>query len=547
MAGAEEMKHWWSALSLKNKLQIPIQLILLLIMVVVQRWAFEQFEGRMLEEAEQKAMVSADGVINGLNMLMLNGIISQADQRQLLIKKMGSSTNVEELRVIRAKQVQDQFGPGLPEEQAKDDMDREAIQSARPQFKSLTEGNKHTLRAVVPFVASADFRGTNCLMCHQVKAGSVNGAASITLNMDAEHDAMQKAGLLLWAGQLLIQLVLFFVIGWIINHVIQPTRELQRTMLAMQTDGDLSKRVSVRSSDEIGQTAEAFNALVSSFQSIVSQVHGYADQVSSASSSLANNAEQIAQSSQQQSDAAANTAGAVDQMSASISSVADSANTVYQQSQDSLQRAVHGQKNLQEMIGEISQVENAVQQMASSVDAFVKSTQTITNMTQQVRDIAEQTNLLALNAAIEAARAGEQGRGFAVVADEVRKLAEKSAQSASQIDVVTQTLAEQSEHVEKCIQSGIQSLQSSQSHMQSVSSVLAQSNDSVESVNRGVDGITASVNEQKRASQEIAHNVENIASMAESNNASIMRTVQAAKEMEQLADNLKRSVGHFKL
>jgi len=547
MAGAEEMKHWWSALSLKNKLQIPIQLILLLIMVVVQRWAFEQFEGRMLEEAEQKAMVSADGVINGLNMLMLNGIISQADQRQLLIKKMGSSTNVEELRVIRAKQVQDQFGPGLPEEQAKDDMDREAIQSARPQFKSLTEGNKHTLRAVVPFVASADFRGTNCLMCHQVKAGSVNGAASITLNMDAEHDAMQKAGLLLWAGQLLIQLVLFFVIGWIINHVIQPTRELQRTMLAMQTDGDLSKRVSVRSSDEIGQTAEAFNALVSSFQSIVSQVHGYADQVSSASSSLANNAEQIAQSSQQQSDAAANTAGAVDQMSASISSVADSANTVYQQSQDSLQRAVHGQKNLQEMIGEISQVENAVQQMASSVDAFVKSTQTITNMTQQVRDIAEQTNLLALNAAIEAARAGEQGRGFAVVADEVRKLAEKSAQSASQIDVVTQTLAEQSEHVEKCIQSGIQSLQSSQSHMQSVSSVLAQSNDSVENVNRGVDGITASVNEQKRASQEIAHNVENIASMAESNNASIMRTVQAAKEMEQLADNLKRSVGHFKL
>jgi methyl-accepting chemotaxis protein len=199
------------------------------------------------------------------------------------------------------------------------------------------------------------------------------------------------------------------------------------------------------------------------------------------------------------------------------------------------------------MIGEISHVENAVKQMANSVEAFVKSTQTITNMTQQVRDIAEQTNLLALNAAIEAARAGEQGRGFAVVADEVRKLAEKSAQSASQIDVVTKTLADQSEHVEKSIQQGLQSLQSSQNLMQSVASVLAESNESVGSVNRGVDGITSSVNEQKRTSQEISHNVVNIAAMAESNNNAIMQTVQAAKDMEQLADNLKRSVGHFKL
>ena len=541
------MKNWWSALSLKNKLQIPIQVILLLIMVVVQRWAFDQFEKRVMEEAKQKAMVSADGVINGLNMLMLNGSISQADQRKLFIKKMGASANVVELRVIRAKQVSDQFGPGLPEEQARDDMDKDAMQSAKPQFKSIAEGGKHTLRAVVPFVVSTNFWGTNCLQCHTVKAGSVNGAASVTLDMTEEFTIIQKASVLLWVGQLIIQAVLFFVIGWIINHVIYPSKELQDIMLAMQTDGDLSKRVPVKSADEMGQTAEAFNALVKSFQDVVSQVHDYAGQVAGSASSLAGNANEIAQSSQQQMDSATNSASAVDEMSTSIASVADSVNALSQQSQESLQRAAHGQQSLQDMISEIGQVENAVQQMASSADAFVKSTQAISSMTQQVRDIAEQTNLLALNAAIEAARAGEQGRGFAVVADEVRKLAEKSAQSASEIDEVTKTLADQSEQVEKSIQRGMLSLQSSQNHVQSVASVLMQSAESVGKVNEGVSGITVSVNEQKLASQEIARNVENIAAMAESNNATIMRTVQAINDMEQLAENLEKSVRHFKL
>ncbi len=541
------MKNWWSALSLKNKLQIPIQVILLLIMVIAQRWAFDQFEKRVMEESKQKAVVSADGVINGLNMMMINGNISQPDQRQLFIKKMGASANVVELRVIRARQVSDQFGPGLPEEQARDDMDKEAMQNAKPQFKSISEGGKHTLRAVVPFVASTNFWGTNCLQCHMVKAGSVNGAASITLDMTDEFTVLQKASALLWAGQLIIQAVLFMLIGWIINHVIHPSKELQGAMLAMQNDGDLSKRVPVKSADEMGQTAEAFNALVSGFQSIVSQVHDYAGQVAGSASSLAGNTNEIAHSSQQQRDSATNSARAVDEMSASIASVADSANALSKLSQDSLQRASQGQQSLQEMIGEIGQVENAVQQMANSVEAFVKSAQAISAMTQQVRDIAEQTNLLALNAAIEAARAGEQGRGFAVVADEVRKLAEKSAQSASEIDEVTKTLADQSEHVEKSIQRGMLSLQSSQNHVQSVASVLMQSAESVERVNEGVNGITVSVNEQKQTSQKIARNVENIAVMAESNNTTILRTVQAINDMEQLAENLEKSVKHFKL
>ena len=541
------MQRWWNALSLKNKLQIPIQLVLLIVVLIAQHAALDQYEKRVLSDAEDKAKVTADGVINGLNMLMINGIISDVEQRKLYVKKMSSSEKVDELRVIRNKPVQDQFGPGLPEEQATDDLDKAALTSGKEQFKLSHEGGKDTLRIIVPFIAKKEFRGTNCLQCHMVPEGTVNGAASITLNLKDEYELLQKAGWWLWGAQLIIQLILLFLVGWIINRVIFPAKELQQTMVKMQADGDLTKRVPIHSSDEIGKTGLAFNELAKSFQTMVGQIHGYSDQVVNSAHALAADTANIVSGSQRQSEAASNTANAVEAMSVKISSVADNATHVATLSTESLLRANKGQSSLNEMMGEISQVENAVRMMANSVNDFVKSTQTITNMTQQVRDIAEQTNLLALNAAIEAARAGEQGRGFAVVADEVRKLAEKSAQSASQIDVVTKTLGEQSEHVERNVQSGLQLLQSSQKHMHEVASVLEHSNQAVTSVNIGVSDITALANEQKNASQEISHNVENIASMAEANYTSVQGAVQTVSMMEHVAEELKRSVEHFKV
>lgn len=259
------MKNRWKSFGIGTKLSILIQGMLVVVLFIAHFWVINLFNEEILDEAKRRAEVSADGVINGMNMLMVTGMITDPKNRRLFIKKMGASENVSELRIIRAKQVQDQFGPGLPEEQARDDMDRRAIESKKPQFKLSEERGMLKLRAVVPFIASAYFRGTNCLSCHHVQAGSVNGAASITIDLTSELNNLRQAKNLLILGHILLQILLFFAINWLIRRILRPIVTLQSTMESMQLSGSMEQFVPIRleqgEQDEIGKLSLAFNQM----------------------------------------------------------------------------------------------------------------------------------------------------------------------------------------------------------------------------------------------------------------------------------------------
>ncbi len=333
----------------------------------------------------------------------------------------------------------------------------------------------------------------------------------------------------------------------IIAGIVRSTNSMRDVMSRTATDGDLTRTVQVSGKDEVAQAAVAFNSLMESFRQVMRQVHDSANTVISTATQLSATSTQITQGSQVQSEAAASTAAAIEEITVSINSVAANTEDVRKLSDMSLQQTQHGNQNVTEMIVEIQSVQDAVNQIAGSVKEFVDSTRAIASMTQQVKDIADQTNLLALNAAIEAARAGEQGRGFAVVADEVRKLAEKSAQSASEIDQVTNSLNQKSAHVEFTVQGGLRSLQATQEHVARVSSVLTEAGESVKRSSNGVNDIAASVSEQSLASTEIARNVEKIAQMSEENHAAVDSNSQDIVRLEKLARELQSTVDRFKV
>ena len=315
----------------------------------------------------------------------------------------------------------------------------------------------------------------------------------------------------------LIGIVLCVVVGvFLPTTIARPLRITSSVLAELSTgNGDLTRRLPDQRKDEIGDLARYFNSFMDNLQNLVVQVHECSEQVSSASSQLAATAGGVASGSQRQSEAASSTAAAVEEITVSISSVAQSAEEVLGLSHGGVDLTENSNRSLKELLEEVAQVESAVKDIAGAVSEFVRSSQAITSMTQQVKEMAEQTNLLALNAAIEAARAGEHGRGFAVVADEVRKLAEKSGQAANEIDVVTRTLGDQSGDVEKSIEQGLSSLASSQEQVARVVGLLDEATDAVRRAGSGVGEITSSVQEQTAASNDIARNVESIAQMAE--------------------------------
>ena len=280
----------WNRFGLQMKLQILIQGFLIIILLSAQYLLSIQFEQHVLTAAKERTVAVADGAINGLNTLMdtkLGGkdAISDLVARALFIEKMGVSEKLLELRVVRGKGTNDEYGDGLVQERPVDDIDLRVLSSGKTEFKFSQVGNgKSSLRAVLPYIGMKDFRTSRCLDCHAVDEGTVLGVVSVTVDIQDDMATIARIRQWLWIGQGILVVTLFFVVGFIVRRLLrqlggEPTYVID--ILAQISQGNLSNAIATRKSDTTSLLAmiktmqSGLRNVVEEMQSVVSaSAHG---------------------------------------------------------------------------------------------------------------------------------------------------------------------------------------------------------------------------------------------------------------------------------
>jgi len=535
-----KFKNW----PLINKLQFLIQGTLIVLLTLAQLFIASNLQEESRINAQERGMQSANEIIDNLNMLMVTGQISDPENRKLLLHKITSSGHVKSAQIVRSKPVTDIFGPGVGAESMKgnEEMQQQAIASGKPSMKfGHSKAGDPELRVVTPYLASTDFHGTDCTGCHQVANNTILGASDIVIDLKQDFDRIHRMEMQTFAGQIALHIFLFFFIGYCVKrYVHRPLNAVDKEFRNIM-EGNLDTELEIYVRDEMGSLLCEIQSMQCYLRTMVDEIATPVSKMQKQVAEVDGKVTVVAANALTEQDQIQTIAATMEQFSQSIAEVASMAADSLAEMKQTQGIVEQNNANMSLSIDATSKVAGTVKSSSKTIADLGVSIQKIGVIANTIKEIADQTNLLALNAAIEAARAGEQGRGFAVVADEVRKLAERTATSTKDIaNTISEITAISNEAVKSMggavieVESGIELIRKNGDGLREIMAATV-------TMSERIDHIAIASKEQSAAGESVAKSLEQITGLVDENTRSVQMTKTAAEDLAKSADELSKA------
>lgn len=363
--------------------------------------------------------------------------------------------------------------------------------------------------------------------------------------LEADEQALQAKRVAVLVGAAVALIIAFFMFSGFYGSIVSAVKTIRAESKRL-ADGDLTARVKLKSRDELAEIGQAFNDAAKSFGQVMSDFNQATQSLSQAVAELAGVAKETGHGAEGQADQTEMVASSMNEMSSTVHEVARNASHTAEATSDARTKAVEGGQRISAMIREISGLSGEVGRAADVVQNLDKDVESISSVLEVISGISEQTNLLALNAAIEAARAGEHGRGFAVVADEVRGLAGRTQEATEEIQKMIERLQAIAQEATGVMKRNSQKSQKTAEDASQAEAVLSEILQSFEVIDDMSTQIASASEEQSMVAEEINRNLLEIKNVVDSTAAGVLQTSARCQDMQSLASNMKMKISRFK-